>query len=80
MRGNSLGLELKVRSAANTFEELNENYELASTLAAWGECLLLLPSGQRMRVPLDLSPRPPGAPRRCSASSGCCRSRPRPCW
>jgi len=53
MRGNSAGLELKIRAAAQCFESLNEKYELASTLAAWGENLLLLPSGQRMRVPLD---------------------------
>jgi len=52
-RGNSVGLELKIRTAARTFEELNERYELASTLSAWGEWLLLLPSGQRMRVALD---------------------------
>jgi transcriptional regulator with GAF, ATPase, and Fis domain/tetratricopeptide (TPR) repeat protein len=53
MRGNSAGMDLKIRSAAQCFEELNENYELASTLATWGELLLLLPSGQRMRVPLE---------------------------
>jgi transcriptional regulator with GAF, ATPase, and Fis domain/tetratricopeptide (TPR) repeat protein len=53
MRGNSAGLELRIRAAAQCFEELKENYELASTLAAWGELLLLLPSGQRLRVPLE---------------------------
>jgi transcriptional regulator with GAF, ATPase, and Fis domain/Tfp pilus assembly protein PilF len=53
MRGNSVGLEMKIRTAAQYFEELNENYELACTLATWGELLLLLPSGQRMRAPLE---------------------------
>ena len=53
LRGNSAGLELKIRAAAQVFEELNENYELATTLATWGELLLALPSGQRMRVPLE---------------------------
>ena len=28
-------------------------YELASTLARWGECLLLLPASARMRMPLE---------------------------
>ena len=53
MRGNSTGLEMKIRAAAQSFEELNENYELATTLATWGELLLLLPAGQRLRVPLE---------------------------
>ena len=53
MRGNPAGLETKIRVAAQCFEELSENYELASTLAAWGELLLLLPSGHRLRVPLE---------------------------
>jgi len=53
MRGNGAGLEMKIRAAAQNFEELNENYELATTLASWGELLLLLPAGQRLRVPLE---------------------------
>jgi transcriptional regulator with GAF, ATPase, and Fis domain len=44
---------VRIRSAAQSFEELSENYELATTLAAWGELLLLLPSGQRLRVALE---------------------------
>ncbi|HKQ56957.1 MAG TPA: sigma 54-interacting transcriptional regulator [Candidatus Eisenbacteria bacterium] len=53
LRGNAAGLELKIRAAAHTFDELNENYELATTLAHWGELLLLLPAGQRLKVPLE---------------------------
>jgi Nif-specific regulatory protein len=53
MRGNTTGLELKIRAAAQGFEDLNESYELATTLATWGELLLLLPAGQRLRVPLE---------------------------
>jgi transcriptional regulator with GAF, ATPase, and Fis domain len=53
MRGNATGVEVRIRSAALGFEELSENYELATTLAAWGELLLLLPAGQRLRVPLE---------------------------
>ncbi|MGH7730716.1 MAG: sigma 54-interacting transcriptional regulator [Candidatus Eiseniibacteriota bacterium] len=53
IRGNATGLEMKIRAATRTFEELNENYELATTLAAWGELTLLLPAGQRLRVPLE---------------------------
>ena len=52
-RGNAAGLELKIRAAAQCFEELNEIYELAATLAAWGEYLLVLPASARLRVPLE---------------------------
>ncbi len=38
------GLEIKIRAAAQCFEELGEIYELARTLARWGELLLLLPA------------------------------------
>ncbi|OGF13708.1 MAG: hypothetical protein A2W00_03530 [Candidatus Eisenbacteria bacterium RBG_16_71_46] len=53
MRGNAVGLEARIRAAAHSFELLSETYELATTLAAWGEYLLLLPSSTRMRLPLD---------------------------
>ena len=53
LQGNSTGMELRIRAAAQSLEELNENYELATTLASWGELLLLLPSGLRLRVPLE---------------------------
>lgn len=53
MRGNAAGLETRVRAAAQCFEHLSEVYELATTLASWGEMLLLLPAGQRMRVNLE---------------------------
>ena len=52
-RGNASGIEARLRAAASCFEQLSETYELASTLAAWGECLLLLPAGQRSRWPLE---------------------------
>ena len=52
-RGNAAGLETKIRSSAQAFEQLGETYELASTLAAWGEYLLLLPASVRLRVPLE---------------------------
>ena len=53
MRGNVPGLDVHIRSAIRGFESLSENYELADSLATWGELLLLLPAGQRMRVPLE---------------------------
>ncbi|MBI3540474.1 MAG: sigma 54-interacting transcriptional regulator [Candidatus Eisenbacteria bacterium] len=52
-RGNLAGLDVHVRGAIRGFESLAESYELATTLAAWGECLLLLPAGQRQRVELE---------------------------
>ena len=36
-------MESKLRSASSCFDQLSEVYELASTLAAWSEYLLLLP-------------------------------------
>ena len=53
MRGNVVGMESKLRSASSCFEQLNEVYEFATTLAAWGEYLLLLPSSSRLRLPLE---------------------------
>ncbi len=52
-RGNPATLEVHLRAAAQEFEGLNEVFELATTLAVWGEYLLLLPSSVRMRVPLE---------------------------
>jgi Nif-specific regulatory protein len=52
-RGNAAGLETRVRASAQCFEQLNETYELAVTLATWGEALFLLPSSARLRVPLE---------------------------
>ena len=52
-RGNAVGLEGKLRDAAQCFEQLSETYELATTLAAWGEYLLVLPASARLRVPLE---------------------------
>jgi len=52
-RGNSASLEMKLRSAAQCFEQLGEVYELGVTLATWGEALFLLPSSVRLRVALE---------------------------
>jgi transcriptional regulator with GAF, ATPase, and Fis domain/tetratricopeptide (TPR) repeat protein len=52
-RGNYAGLESRIRLAAQSFETLGETYELASTLAGWGEALFDLPKSVRMRVPLE---------------------------
>ena len=51
--GNAGLMEAKLRAAAQCFEQLGEQYELALTLAQWGEFLLLLPSGTRSQVVLD---------------------------
>ena len=51
-RGNVSGMEAKIRAATQCFEQLHERYELAVTLAAWGEYLLLLPAGLRAQVNL----------------------------
>jgi Nif-specific regulatory protein len=53
MRGNAVGMEAKLRSSAACFDELGETYELALSLAAWGEQVFLLPSGSRLRLALD---------------------------
>ena len=53
VRGNAAALESKIRGAAQAFEQLSETYELAVTLAAWGEALMLLPASVRMRLSLD---------------------------
>ena len=52
-RGQAAAMEMKLRDAAQCFDQLDETYELATTLAQWGECLLLLPSSVRLRVALD---------------------------
>jgi len=53
VRGNSTGLEARLHASAQCFDELGEVYELAASLAAWGEYLFLLPASVRMRVPLE---------------------------
>lgn len=52
-RGQPDAMELKLRDAAQVFEQLAEPYELASTLATWAECLLELPASLRLRRPLE---------------------------
>ncbi|MBI5711177.1 MAG: sigma 54-interacting transcriptional regulator [Candidatus Eisenbacteria bacterium] len=53
VHGDAAAMEAKLRAAAQCFEELNETYELAATLAAWGEYLLQLPASARLRVVLE---------------------------
>ena len=53
MRGNTMGMETRLRSTIQCFDQLGEKYELALTLSAWSEYLLLLPSSTRLRVALE---------------------------
>jgi transcriptional regulator with GAF, ATPase, and Fis domain len=53
VRGAAPGLQAKLLGAAQAFEDLGETYELATTLAAWGDFLLLLPASVRLRLPLE---------------------------
>ena len=52
-RGNATGMQARILAAARAFESLGETYELAATLAAWGEHLLLMPASVRLRLPLE---------------------------
>jgi transcriptional regulator with GAF, ATPase, and Fis domain len=52
-RGNATAVEARIRSAALAFEQLNETYELATTLASWGELLLIMPAGLRAQANLE---------------------------
>ncbi|HET9328813.1 MAG TPA: sigma 54-interacting transcriptional regulator [Candidatus Eisenbacteria bacterium] len=54
LRGNVNGVESHIRAAAQAFEQLSESYELGTTLASWGELLLLMPAGLRAQVDLEL--------------------------
>ena len=53
VRGHAAAMESRLRDAMQCFEQLGETYELAYTLAHWGECLLLLPASARLHLPLD---------------------------
>ena len=55
VRGNPAGMEAHLREATEWFEKLGEVYELAVTLAARAQYLLLLPASQRLRIPLEPS-------------------------
>ena len=52
-RGQAPSMEARLREAAQIYEQLSETYELAWTLAYWGECALMLPSSTRLRLPLE---------------------------
>lgn len=53
LRGQAAAMERRLRDASQAFEHLGETYELASTLAAWGEYLLLLPASARLRLAIE---------------------------
>jgi transcriptional regulator with GAF, ATPase, and Fis domain/tetratricopeptide (TPR) repeat protein len=53
VRGHAAGIESRLRAVAQCFEDLGESYELAASLHAWGEWLLLLPASARLRVPIE---------------------------
>lgn len=53
VRGQAAAMERHLRDAAQAFDQLGETYELATTLAEWGEYLLLLPTSTRLRLALD---------------------------
>ncbi len=49
-RGDAATVERHVRAAAQSFDEIGERYELALTLLCWGESVLVLPAGSRLRA------------------------------
>jgi Nif-specific regulatory protein len=53
MRGNASAMEARLNSAAQTFEQLGELYELATTLAAWSENLAAMSNSVRNRVAIE---------------------------
>jgi len=52
-RGQAAAMERHLRDATQAFDQLGETYEHATTLASWGEYLLLLPTSTRLRIALD---------------------------
>jgi len=53
VRGQVASMEARLREAAEHFEQLGETFELARTLASFGEYLPLLPASARLRLPLE---------------------------
>ena len=53
VRGQAASMLERLRAAAQTFEQLGELYELATTLAREAENLALLPASVRLRLPLE---------------------------
>jgi len=53
LRGHASGMEARLRAAAQTFEQLGELYELASTLAAWPQYLGEMTASVRNRVAIE---------------------------
>jgi len=51
--GNLVAAEMHLANAAQCFEQLGENYELAVTLMTRGEALFLAPSSVRLRAALE---------------------------
>jgi len=53
LRGHASGMESRLHSAAQVFEQLGELYELAVTLGAWAEYLGEMTASVRNRLPLE---------------------------
>jgi transcriptional regulator with GAF, ATPase, and Fis domain/Tfp pilus assembly protein PilF len=53
IRGHASGMESRLRSAAQVFEQLGELYELATTLAAWAENLGVCSTSVRNRLAIE---------------------------
>ncbi len=53
LQGQAAAVDVRMREAAHIFEQLGETYELALTLASWGEYLALMPASVRMRHALE---------------------------
>ena len=53
LKGHASGMEARLRSAAQVFEQLGELYELATTLAAWPENLALMSVSVRNRLAIE---------------------------
>jgi transcriptional regulator with GAF, ATPase, and Fis domain/tetratricopeptide (TPR) repeat protein len=51
--GNVAGFESRMAGASQCFEELGESYELALTLSASVDALMLMPASTRLRVPIE---------------------------
>ena len=53
LRGQVDAMEARLREAVEHFEHLGETFELARTLACFGEFLPLMPASVRLRLPLE---------------------------
>ncbi|HXS82823.1 MAG TPA: sigma 54-interacting transcriptional regulator [Methylomirabilota bacterium] len=53
LKGHASGMDERLRAATQTFEQLGELYELATTLAAWPEYLAEMTASVRNRIPIE---------------------------